>query len=580
MMRTPALAAAALLLASTAVAAGAKDPAKTAVAPAPVPAGLVTGSNQPAAFSVEMHMKDEKGKDFVITRIVDGGKNRMEMAADGHKMTMISLDDEAKTTYMVDDEHKMVMKMSAAKQMEEAKKHQKKSDEVQPAPEQPQGQIEALGQETVNGRLANKYKASYGDQGSGLMWMDAENNLPIRMESEGKGIDFKNYDFSPQPAEKFAPPKDYEVRDMDEMMSKMTRHGRNGRHGQGHGGRNAGRHGGGHGWIVGGRDWRGAWRTHRIDGRPVRWEQDRPKARQQGRQRGDRQLSGQHAQHDSPEERKRLVERILASPTYKLAFEDLEFLREDDLRPVRLQLELLKPERQLYRHHIKTTVVVFGSARVPSPEAAAPELAELERRAKTEEMTEGLESALQKARKRVLYSVYYDEARKFGRLISERFQEEHKRHFVVITGGGPGIMEAANRGAHDVGCRSVGLNIEIPHEQEPNPYITPELCFFFHYFALRKMHFMMRARALVAFPGGFGTLDELTDALTLIQTKKIEPMPIILIGEEYWKRVLDFDFLVEEGMIAEHDAKLVTFLDRAEDAVQYIEEFYSAEKLS
>jgi len=266
----------------------------------------------------------------------------------------------------------------------------------------------------------------------------------------------------------------------------------------------------------------------------------------------------------------------MASPSYRLAFEDPDFLHDDDLRPVRLQLELLKPERQLHRHHIKTTVVVFGSARVPAPEAAMAELAELERRAKSEAESENLRHALVKARKRVEYSRYYDEARKFGRLISERFQEEHKRHFVVITGGGPGIMEAANRGAHDVGCRSVGLNIEIPHEQEPNPYITPELCFLFHYFALRKMHFMMRARALVAFPGGFGTLDELTDALTLIQTKKIEPMPIILMNEEYWKRVIDFDFLVEEGMIAEHDAKLVTYVDRAEDAVRYIADFYQA----
>lgn len=219
-MRMPALAAAALLLASTAIA-GVKDPAKTSLSPAPVPAGLAIGEDRPASFSVEMHMKDEKGKDLVMTRTVDGGNNRMEMAVEGHKMTIISLGDEAKTTYMVDDEHKTVMKMSATKQMEEAKKHQKKGDEAEQQPEQPQGQIEALGQETVNGRVANKYKASYGEQGSGLMWMDAETNLPIRMESEGKVVDFKNYQFGPQPAEKFAPPKDYEVKDMDEMMAKM-----------------------------------------------------------------------------------------------------------------------------------------------------------------------------------------------------------------------------------------------------------------------------------------------------------------------------------------------------------------------
>ena len=222
-MRTLALCGAALLCASTALAA---EPTKTASEkPAPHPARLAvpeaTGT-QPAAFSVEMHMKDENGKDFVVTRTVDGDNNRMDMAMDGHKMTVISLGDAAKTTFMVDDEHKMVMKMSAAKQMEEARKHQKKTDEEPPAEaQQPQGQIEALGQEKVNDRLANKFKVNYGDQGDGLMWMDAENNLPIRMESQGKTIDFTNYQFGPQPAEKFQPPKGYEVQDMDEMMAKM-----------------------------------------------------------------------------------------------------------------------------------------------------------------------------------------------------------------------------------------------------------------------------------------------------------------------------------------------------------------------
>lgn len=222
-MRTLALCSAALLCASTALAA---EPTKTASEkPAPHPARLAapeaTGT-QPATFSVEMHMKDESGKEFVMTRTVDGDNNRMDMAMDGHKMTVISLGDAAKTTYMVDDEHKMVMKMSAAKQMEEAKKHQKKADdEPTVQAQQPQGQIEALGQEKVNDRLANKFKVSYGDQGDGLMWMDAENNLPVRMEAQGKAIDFKNYQFGPQPAEKFQPPKGYEVQDMDEMMEKM-----------------------------------------------------------------------------------------------------------------------------------------------------------------------------------------------------------------------------------------------------------------------------------------------------------------------------------------------------------------------
>jgi uncharacterized protein (TIGR00730 family) len=252
----------------------------------------------------------------------------------------------------------------------------------------------------------------------------------------------------------------------------------------------------------------------------------------------------------------------MASPSYKIAFEDLDFLAEDDLRPARLQLELMKPERALRGHHIKSTIVVFGSARVSSPTMAR---AELERATKS-----GSARDVAMAEKRVHYSRYYDEARKMARMISERFQEDHRRHYVIITGGGPGIMEAANRGAHDCDARSIGLNIQIPHEQEPNPYITPELCFLFHYFALRKMHFMMRARALVAFPGGFGTLDELTDALTLIQTRKIEPMPIILFGTEYWKKLLNIDFLVEEGMIEEHDARIVTYLDTAEEAVEFL----------
>lgn len=264
----------------------------------------------------------------------------------------------------------------------------------------------------------------------------------------------------------------------------------------------------------------------------------------------------------------------MASPSYKIAFEDDALLQEDDLRPVRLQLELLKPERALLRHHIKSTIVVFGSARVQSHTITHKDLAELEKRAKAERNSEGLPEALHKAKKRAYYSRYYEEARKLARMISERFQEDHRRHYVIITGGGPGIMEAANRGAHDVNARSIGLNIQIPYEQEPNPYVTPELCFLFHYFALRKMHFMLRARALVAFPGGFGTLDELTDALTLIQTKKIPPMPIILFGTDYWKKLLNIDFLVEEGMIEEHDAKIVTYLDSAEEAVEFLEKHH------
>jgi uncharacterized protein (TIGR00730 family) len=264
----------------------------------------------------------------------------------------------------------------------------------------------------------------------------------------------------------------------------------------------------------------------------------------------------------------------MASPSYRIAYEDDEFLHEDRMRPVRLELELMKPELALLGHHIKSTIVVFGSARVNPPAVAKKELAELEAHARKELIAEDLPEALRLAKKRAHYAHYYEEARKLARLVSKRFQSDHQRHYVIVTGGGPGIMEAANRGAHEVNCRSIGFNIQIPHEQEPNPYITPELCFLFHYFALRKMHFLLRARALVAFPGGFGTLDELTDALTLIQTKKIEPMPIILFGTDYWKKLLNIDFLVDEGMIDASDAKIVTYLDTAEEAVEFLAQHY------
>ncbi len=169
---------------------------------------------------------------------------------------------------------------------------------------------------------------------------------------------------------------------------------------------------------------------------------------------------------------------------------------------------------------------------------------------------------------------YYDEARKFAAIVSRRIKAEARRGFVVITGGGPGIMEAANRGADDVGARSIGLNINLPREQEPNPYISPELCFQFRYFALRKMHFLMRAKALVAFPGGFGTFDEVFEVLTLVQTKKVAPLPIILIGREYWSRVVDFNYLADEGFIAHDDLKLFEIVDTAEEAIALISDFY------
>jgi uncharacterized protein (TIGR00730 family) len=274
------------------------------------------------------------------------------------------------------------------------------------------------------------------------------------------------------------------------------------------------------------------------------------------------------------EERARLLEAILASPSYKIAFEDVEFLYDDELRPVRLQLELLKPEKYLRAHEIRSTIVVFGSARLLPAGEARRQLDELQARLAASGETPELAAALARARKQVEHARYYEEARRFAQLLSQRFQAAHRRDFVVVTGGGPGIMEAANRGAFDVGARSIGLNITLPHEQAPNPYITPELCFRFHYFALRKMHFLMRAKGLVAFPGGYGTFDELFEALTLIQTRTIAPMPVVLVGRGYWSRVVDFQHLVDEGMIAPADAGLFEMVETAEEIVAAIDRFY------
>ena len=241
-------------------------------------------------------------------------------------------------------------------------------------------------------------------------------------------------------------------------------------------------------------------------------------------------------------------------PSHRLAFEDVDFLKIEELRPVRLQLELLKPELLQAEQRIVSTIVVFGSARTPSPE-------EVEKN--------GVPDSGQDR--------YYEEARRFAGLVSEHCQARGIRKFVITTGGGPGIMEAANRGAHEVGGKSIGLNIKIPDEQVPNPFITPELCFNFHYFAVRKMHFLMRAKALVVFPGGFGTLDELFDALTLIQTGKMAPMPIVMVGSEYWRRLLDLEFMAEQGTIAVADLELVTYVDTAEEAWQTIRAAYPDE---
>lgn len=276
----------------------------------------------------------------------------------------------------------------------------------------------------------------------------------------------------------------------------------------------------------------------------------------------------------SASEREARRRSIMEGDAYRLAFEDMDFLASDDLRGVRLQLELLKPERELRRQKINSTVVVFGSARVNSPEATQAELAGLEAQVVTGQCGPETLDAHRLAKRRLDHTRYYEEARRFAHLVSSRFQEEERCDFVVVTGGGPGIMEAANRGAFEAGARSIGLNITLPNEQEPNPFISPELAFQFHYFALRKMHFLLRARALVTFPGGYGTLDELFDVLTLIQTGKMARIPIVLVGGEFWGRVIDFAYLVEEGFICPQDAQLFTCVDTAEEIVAILEDFY------
>ncbi len=263
--------------------------------------------------------------------------------------------------------------------------------------------------------------------------------------------------------------------------------------------------------------------------------------------------------------------KIPASPqtlssAYRLAYADTEFLLRDELRPVRLQLELMKPELAMTERGIRSTVVVFGGARIPEPDVARKRLADAEA-AHGENPSDGaLETVVRKMRTLVERSRYYDEARRLGFLISTRSKAAGDGHLVVVTGGGPGIMEAANRGAHDAGAESVSLNIVLPFEQKPNDYVTPELSFLFHYFAIRKMHFLMRARALVVFPGGYGTLDELFETLTLIQTQKIKPLPVLIFGKAFWERVINFDALVDEGTIAPQDILLFSYVETADEA--------------
>ena len=254
--------------------------------------------------------------------------------------------------------------------------------------------------------------------------------------------------------------------------------------------------------------------------------------------------------------------------SYRLAFDDSDFLLRDELRPVRMQLELLKPELVQRDLGIESTIVIFGSARIPSADIAKQRLESAE--------LSGEPALVARAQALLGMSQYYEEARRFGHIVSER-SRAMATPIYVVTGGGPGIMEAGNRGAFEAGGKSIGLNIVLPHEQEPNPYITPKLCFQFHYFALRKMHFLMRSIALVCFPGGFGTLDELFETLTLIQTGKSRRRPILLFGRDFWQKLLNFDHLVDTGMIGAGDLALFTFVETAEQAWQVLSDHYGFE---
>lgn len=259
------------------------------------------------------------------------------------------------------------------------------------------------------------------------------------------------------------------------------------------------------------------------------------------------------------------VERVPSTPqteapAYRLAFVDADFMRRDELRAIRLQLELMKPELVLQARGIVSTIIMFGGARVPAPGQDAE--------AKTEVGRKTLKGLTK----------YYDEARKFAQLASQESLKHYGQEFVVVTGGGPGIMEAGNRGAHEVGAHSIGLNIMLPHEQAPNEFVTPDLCFNFHYFAIRKMHFLMRAKAIAIFPGGYGTLDELFETLTLIQTGRMAKMPILLFAPEFWKKLIDFEALRDAGTISPEDLDLFSFVETADEAWDLVRKFYGIEE--
>jgi hypothetical protein len=274
------------------------------------------------------------------------------------------------------------------------------------------------------------------------------------------------------------------------------------------------------------------------------------------------------------------VQRLIDSPSYEQADRDETFLLRPEMCGVRLQLDFWKTEEILRRRAIEHTIVVYGSTRVVEPHTAQARLTKANRILATDPGNRQYACAADHAKRALDKSRFYEIAREFGRIVGSGRAGDTLPHLAVVTGGGPGIMEAANRGAYESGAPSIGLNISLPREQLPNPYISPDLCFKLHYFAIRKLHLLERAKAAVFFPGGYGTCDELFEVLTLLQTRKIAPLPVVLVGERYWRRAVDFDFLVDEGMIAPADVHLLAYAETAEEIWRAISTWYDVHTAS
>jgi uncharacterized protein (TIGR00730 family) len=276
---------------------------------------------------------------------------------------------------------------------------------------------------------------------------------------------------------------------------------------------------------------------------------------------------------EDPEAQER-IKAIVESPSYRQADQDVDFLNRYDIRGLRLGLDYLKAELLIEQHAIRDTIVVFGSTRIRESAAVQREIEALRAAQAANPTNADVARRLAIAERLLAKSHYYDVAREFGCLVANSAESSHGDKLAIMTGGGPGIMEAANRGAYDVGAKSIGLNIHLPYEQYPNPYVTPDLCFRFHYFAMRKLHFLLRAKALVAFPGGYGTLDELFETLTLVQTRAIKPVPVVLVGERYWRQAINVDFLVDEGVIEQEDRELFWFAETAQEIWEGIQHWH------